>query len=580
MRSAFVILFVLVCLSTGAAVQTGQPARATRVSGMVVESDAVPKPIARAVVTLASANPASKRSTLTDERGVFAFADVASGQYTVSATKAGYLTGSFGATQPGDAPVPVVVADEPVAADVALIRSASISGFVRTQNGAPLVGAPVTALRWSYQGGPFDRGVRALRAGKAIKTANSDSRGAYRLYDLPPGDYVVMIPERTLWSTDAAVPVTTSDDVERARQILSGNGRSELAASARPRPGAGYSRTFHPGTADVAQAATVRIAPGDDRAAIDIAVRPAETFAISGVISEAGTYSPDSPPRLSVTPVDRTVAGDRSASATVNPDGTFLIPRVFPGKYILNARGPSGPDGFRQWARLEVAVGDGDVKGLAVPLRPTVSVSGRVRLDTDAPLPASPARFSMLEAGNTLLSDTPGGASTTDGSFVIQGVTPSRYWLSATAPAGWTLKSIRGQGDVDYADTPMTVPENGSLPPLDVTFTKQTQSLTGTLQDSTGRPATSYTVVVFAADRIYWTVQTRRVAAARPATDGSFSFATLPAGDYLMAAVTSVEEQQWFNPDFLAGLVSNAIKISIADGAKIVQNIRIARQPK
>ena len=103
MRTAFVILFVLACLSTSVRVRTGQATRATRVSGMVLDTNAVPKPIARAVVTLASANPASKRSTLTDERGAFVFADVVSGQYTVSATKAGYLTGSFGAAQPGDA---------------------------------------------------------------------------------------------------------------------------------------------------------------------------------------------------------------------------------------------------------------------------------------------------------------------------------------------------------------------------------------------------------------------------------------------------------------------------------------------
>jgi hypothetical protein len=319
------------------------------------------------------------------------------------------------------------------------------------------------------------------------------------------------------------------------------------------------------------------VTPGDDRAAIDIVVRPAETFAISGVISEVGAFNPDDPPRLSVTPADRTVAGDRSASATVNPDGTFLIPRVFPGKYTLNARRPSGTDGFKQWARLEMAVVDRDVRGLSVTLRPTVSLSGRVRLDSDAPLPSTPVRFSMLESGNTLLSDIPGGASVADGSFVIPGITPSRYWLGATAPAGWTLKSIKGPGDVDYADMPITVPENGAMPTFDVTFTKQTQLLSGTLQDATGRPATSYTVVVFSAERTYWTIQTRRVAAARPATDGSFSFATLPAGEYLMAAVTSVEDQQWFNPEFLAGLVSNAVKISIADGAKVVQNIRIAR---
>jgi hypothetical protein len=341
--------------------------------------------------------------------------------------------------------------------------------------------------------------------------------------------------------------------------------------------GVAFAQTFHPGTPIVAQATTVRVVAGDDRAGIDMSVRPAPTFALSGVLSDADPFSADKPPRIWAVPVDRSIADYRLASATVKADGTFVFPRIFPGRYILNARGPRQQEGFRQWARVEATVVDGDVKGLAVALHPTVSVSGRIHMDPDGPLPSSPVRFSLFEVGETSLADIPGGASVADGSFVILGVTPSRYQVAVQTPAGWTLKSIRGQGDVDYADAPFTVPESGAMQPLDVTFTKQTQSLSGTLQDSTGRPATSYTVVVFSADRNYWTTQTRRVAAARPATDGSFNFPTLPSGDYLMAAVTSVEDQQWFNSEFLAGLVSNAIKVSIADGAKIVQNIRIAK---
>jgi hypothetical protein len=112
---------------------------------------------------------------------------------------------------------------------------------------------------------------------------------------------------------------------------------------------------------------------------------------------------------------------------------------------------------------------------------------------------------------------------------------------------------------------------------LTVTFTKITTSLAGSLQDAGGRPATAYTVVAFGRDRNYWTPHTRRVAAARPGTDGSFQFAGLPAGNYLLAAVTDLEEGQAFNPDFLASLVPSALPVTLADGAKVIQNIRIAR---
>jgi hypothetical protein len=67
------------------------------------------------------------------------------------------------------------------------------------------------------------------------------------------------------------------------------------------------------------------------------------------------------------------------------------------------------------------------------------------------------------------------------------------------------------------------------------------------------------------------------VAATRPATDGSFRFANLPPGAYRLAAVLVVEESQWFNPDFLAGIVPGSLPVTIPDGGKVTQNLRIAK---
>ena len=67
----------------------------------------------------------------------------------------------------------------------------------------------------------------------------------------------------------------------------------------------------------------------------------------------------------------------------------------------------------------------------------------------------------------------------------------------------------------------------------------------------------------------------RRVAAQRPDTEGRFTFRTLPPGSYRMAAVTDVEQGEWFNPDFLAQLASGSIPITLAEGEKKTQNIRL-----
>jgi len=82
-------------------------------------------------------------------------------------------------------------------------------------------------------------------------------------------------------------------------------------------------------------------------------------------------------------------------------------------------------------------------------------------------------------------------------------------------------------------------------------------------------------VVAFSADERFWTPQSRRVQAARPATDGRFAFRALPPGDYRLVAVTDVEPGQWFDPAFLRQLVGGSVPLSIADGERKVQDLRV-----
>ena len=83
------------------------------------------------------------------------------------------------------------------------------------------------------------------------------------------------------------------------------------------------------------------------------------------------------------------------------------------------------------------------------------------------------------------------------------------------------------------------------------------------------------TIIVFAADKSYWTPQSRRIASARPGTDGSYTFA-LPSGDYRITAVVDVEQGEWFDPDFLKQLLPASIPVSIAEGETKTQDLKLA----
>jgi hypothetical protein len=91
-----------------------------------------------------------------------------------------------------------------------------------------------------------------------------------------------------------------------------------------------------------------------------------------------------------------------------------------------------------------------------------------------------------------------------------------------------------------------------------------------------GQPSADFTIIVFPADNRYWVPQTRRIAAVRPGTDGRFTFRNIPAGEYRMTAVTDAEPGEWFDPAFLNQLVPASIPVTLTEGQRKVQDIRVA----
>ena len=91
------------------------------------------------------------------------------------------------------------------------------------------------------------------------------------------------------------------------------------------------------------------------------------------------------------------------------------------------------------------------------------------------------------------------------------------------------------------------------------TLTDQHTELSGTLQSAANVPAPDYFVVVFSPDRSVWRLGARRVQFTRPSTDGRFSFRDLPAGDYLIAALTDMEPSDLGDGSFLESLIPGAV---------------------
>jgi hypothetical protein len=130
----------------------------------------------------------------------------------------------------------------------------------------------------------------------------------------------------------------------------------------------------------------------------------------------------------------------------------------------------------------------------------------------------------------------------------------------------------------DALDFPLEIAPNQDVNGVTLSFTDKSQQLAGTIQDTSGKPTSDYTIIVFPSDKRYWVPQSRRIASTRPSTDGKFTFGSLPAGDYRLTAVTDVETGEWYDPDFLSQLQSVSISVNIAEGDKKTQDIRVAGQ--
>ena len=106
-------------------------------------------------------------------------------------------------------------------------------------------------------------------------------------------------------------------------------------------------------------------------------------------------------------------------------------------------------------------------------------------------------------------------------------------------------------------------------------MTDRVSETAGTIQDSAGQAAPEYFIVAFPSDRALWAWNSRRIQQARPGRDGRFSFRNLPAGEYLIGAVTDVEQNEWFEPAFLEQLLNASVKVTLAEGERKVQHIRL-----
>jgi hypothetical protein len=144
----------------------------------------------------------------------------------------------------------------------------------------------------------------------------------------------------------------------------------------------------------------------------------------------------------------------------------------------------------------------------------------------------------------------------------------------STAATGWAPRSAVVNG-VDAMDAPIEIRQGAEG--IVITFTDHPTELSGMLQTPVGIAASDYFIIIFATDRAQWGAQSRRTIMARPTNVGRYSVRNLPPGEYYLAGVTDVIQNEWFDPSFLDALVPASMRVTLGESERKTQDIRIAR---
>jgi hypothetical protein len=362
-----------------------------------------------------------------------------------------------------------------------------------------------------------------------------------------------------------------------------------------------YPMTFYPGTTALSEATTLTVESGQDRVGTDLQARLVRAVQVSGRIVSVDGPAPMVTVRLVAQNATDAISesGIETATTVANAAGEFTFLGVPAGSYVLKiARVPSTtrppvyqvvtvggtqmmtvaddsnlpplplPDAPTDSVSMALAVGEQDVRNLAVQLQRGPRLTGRLIYDGNSP-PLTSDQLVRLTVtldpvdGRTYPGAVGKGQFEATGQFKTLGLIPGRYVIGLGGTLGpWTLVP---------PDQPLTI-GNADVTGLVITLTDRPTLLSGFVRDArSGQPDTNALVLVFPAARASWTdggASPRRLRALRVSPRGSYQMDNLPPGDYLAVAIDDRFSANWQDPQRLDALSRLGTRVTLGAGAK------------
>ena len=587
------------------------------------------RPVANATVVITARDSGrgqgASSAVLATDSGYFVFRDLAPGIYPIAASAPGYLPGGHGQRRLGGPMQPLSVVEGGRAnVTIHLWPEATLSGTITDDAGDPIAGIAVSLLTREQltQRSP-------ARVAAAVPIARTDATGTYRFAGLAPGEFVVSVPTRL-----AQLPMAYLNADARGFEAMRSSGFTAVTSGLRflgpllrlgdvlvqtSAEGSwagsnslgtvlpttlradgsvlGYASTFYPGTSNPAQAATIKLAVGEQRPGASFRIAAVVLRSVSGRLDGpdgalAGLAVHLIPAFAATTALERSHAVGVTVSLT---DGSFSFLAVPPGDYVIKAwRLPSSlvigtdplPAEPTLWASVPISVGEKPVTNVAVTLRTGSSIRGRVVHDgTAAPIPPVQLQtpLSVAFEPNWSLAFGARLAIRVNASyeFATHGLPPGicfpvlpNQFLSPAR--GWFFESAVLDGR-DLMTSPIVIEPSTDVTGVVITLSDRRTTLSGSVTNASGQPHTSAAVVVFPADLRAWTDGGLPPLAAFSTVvsqTGTFSMDVRP-GEYFVAAIDEARLPDWRTEATVRALSTQGVRVKINRGENAGQTLRV-----
>jgi hypothetical protein len=365
---------------------------------------------------------------------------------------------------------------------------------------------------------------------------------------------------------------------------------------------------FYPGTASLEEAQRVTLGVGGEARA-DIQIGQLRAAIVSGiVISASGAPAGDATVTLRSETVAMGVAGvvsgttlsisGQTITGHTSPDGTFVLPGVPPGPYMLTALVQDFSAGFfngisagggrgapplqdlppvPQMASMPIVVTGADITGLTLTAAGGGVAEGTFVADAGVTQPL-PDRLEVsarpVNAGDPAMRMSGGNT------FRIMGVNGSAYLTVEGLPEGWAIKSMLVDG-TDMTDQPVDL-RNGRTASVRFVLTDRVTVVSGTVSEDLSRQSAerrNQNVVVFPEDAKKWTYPSRYLRTVRTDAGGTFRLSGLPSDErYLAVAVDYLEDGEGTDPEFLESMRRRATSFSLGDAERKAIELRLIQR--